>query len=245
MNDYTIENKNDYDNLPADLNSLIDPIVEAANRERGYNPENALLSRNGERERIKLQLEESAKSVINHVKNAVILSKEEFSNIKDSLDPNLALEFEKIFQENIEIHLDKFSQNKLNDFFGISDSVLQVFYQIAKSFYLKKQYEESSDILYFLCILNPSEPAYWKSLGNAYFLSNEYQKALNAYFIAFNFDPEDMDLLFYAARCNEAQEDWDKAIECIDFAIENLDKNNSPNLIQAKEYKNYLEKKNV
>lgn len=93
-------------------------------------------------------------------------------------------------------------------------------YEAAYQMYQGKQYKEAAKLFCFLTVLNPMEPKYWKGLGAAYQMNNEYQKAISSYMSAqfLKMNKQDPYLYVYIADCHFALNHKEEGLKALEGA---------------------------
>lgn len=217
-------------NKNSNLDRFIEDHVNKVEDAMGYDPSRELFSKQGEKDRIRAELSAGLNQFIDHIKKGFILLKETFGTLsiqdpEHSAYVNEANNFlNRDFNKDVNLSPDLIGDKSLKEFYNLSDHTLHSFYLVANYYYVQNRFQEAAEILFFLCLLDPLNAIYWQALGSANYFSGNYQDALYAYFVSFTLNPEGDDPrpLFYAARCYEAQLDFEKARDCIDAAIEIL-----------------------
>lgn len=107
----------------------------------------------------------------------------------------------------------------LQELCGMSNKVLEAFYQTGKYIYEHQRYAEAADVFSVLTIFNSEEPVFWLGLGNSEYFCNKYEPALVAYAMVALTNPNDPFCHLYSSKCYEAIKDFDNAINALDLAI--------------------------
>ena len=116
----------------------------------------------------------------------------------------------KIGEENfLESFLSK--PNGLQELFGLSDEVLNVYYNAALQMLEEKRWNDAADAFLFLSTLNPGVQSYWIGAGIAEQSQNNFGDALQYYVVAESIDPHDPVLHANAFQCNLALDDMETA----------------------------------
>lgn len=102
---------------------------------------------------------------------------------------------------------------------GMSNKVLEAFYQAAKHIYEHQHYDDAVDLFSVLTLFNPKEPVFWLGLGNSEYFCQNYEPALIAYSMAALANPTDPYSHVYSSRCYEAIKDIENAIGALELAI--------------------------
>lgn len=107
------------------------------------------------------------------------------------------------------------------DLLGYTDQMMISMYEIARSRFAEKNYEEAICVLKFLTTLTPLISIFWTSLGNAYELNEQITEALSAYEVPIVLDPTKIEHYVQAAKCSIAVNDSDdQAIQIFEGAKE-------------------------
>lgn len=122
------------------------------------------------------------------------------------------------------------------DFFKISDRMLERYYQIAERLLQDKRYDEASDAFFFLIYLNPYYHSFWVGLGVAEQGRGNFSDAAFAYLMAQATKKEDPIPYLNIAKCYLALGEKEVACENIDHAINYSSEYDSVNT-EAKELK--------
>lgn len=209
------------------LDDFIEQHTNAVDKAMGYDPALKILSKKAEKEQVRIEITEGLNQFIHHIQRGFKLLKETIGtlSIQDPEHFSLVSEAQQFLNRDFDKDTrlsDKGDGNKsLKEIYGLSDQTINTFYLIANYYYTQKKFLEASEILFFICLLDPLNTVYWQALGSANYFCGHYREALYAYFVSLTLNPDgDPHCLFYAARCYEAQLDFDKALDCVDTALE-------------------------
>lgn len=104
--------------------------------------------------------------------------------------------------------------------FGVSDQVLDTYYQTSWRLLEEKRFEEASDAFFFLVHLNPFYHSFWLGLGIAEQAKENYGDAAFAYLMAQATQKEDPIPYMNSARCFLALGEKEVAKENVEQALE-------------------------
>lgn len=107
----------------------------------------------------------------------------------------------------------------LEEVFGLTQETLQGLYQAAKYLYEHQLYQESAAAFSVLTIISPKIHTFWMGLGNSEYLSHNYEGALVAYAMSAQSNPHDPLCHFFSARCYEAMNQKELAINALELAV--------------------------
>ena len=107
----------------------------------------------------------------------------------------------------------------LREVFGITNETLEAFYQATKHLYEQQHYAESAAAFSILSVISPDNHIFWLGLGNSEYFSHNYEAALVAYAMTAQANPHDPLCHFFSARCYEAMNQKDLAINALELAI--------------------------
>src|SRR5262249_30936875 len=100
------------------------------------------------------------------------------------------------------------------------------------------EYDQSSAVYGFLAFIDPSEPVYWMGMGNSEYFCQRFDKALKAYEVVAELDPDNLHCHFYSSHCHQELNHIDDAIESVEKANEVIKRN--PGLKEWQEQANVL-----
>lgn len=183
------------------ITQLANKIVEIT----PVDPTKAFLPRNAERERIKLTIQHEYNKFRNRVSNAVLILKETF-------DAKLTENSEQFSQLIIDEMATLKVGLRVKDLYRLSKDTQKVFIATAESMFTNQQYNDASDILCILCLINPENDESWAALGNAEYHCKRFDEAISAYTASLALGSEDPYLFLYIAHCFEEKEQMDDAI---------------------------------
>lgn len=103
------------------------------------------------------------------------------------------------------------------------EKTMQDFYRVARNLLDRNQSQDAVDAFLFLTTLNPFVSAYWVGLGMCEQLQEEYKRALVAYAMAQVTDRTNPIPQYYSAACHHALGETDRALTCLEKAIEDAD----------------------
>lgn len=103
---------------------------------------------------------------------------------------------------------------------GVSNEVLQRYYQAAIKVLEKQDWKNAVDAFLFLTYLNPLIYNFWLGLGVAQQSMGEYEAALTTYLMVEKLNPEDPVCYANAFQCCAALGDKETAANCYHKAIE-------------------------
>jgi type III secretion system low calcium response chaperone LcrH/SycD len=107
----------------------------------------------------------------------------------------------------------------LQEVFAIDDETLESLYQASKHLYEQQHYAEAAAAFSILSVINPNNHTFWIGLGNSEYFCRNYEAALIAYAMATQSDPCDPLCHFFSARCYEAMNQKELAINALELAI--------------------------
>jgi type III secretion system low calcium response chaperone LcrH/SycD len=102
---------------------------------------------------------------------------------------------------------------------GITDEMMQVFYEIALQYFDNKLYAEAADCFLFLIALTPLESNLWLRAGNAEQAQEHWQEALEAYSMATFCDADDPFPHLYAAQVYKEMKELQSAQDCLTICL--------------------------
>lgn len=108
---------------------------------------------------------------------------------------------------------------------GISDSLMQEFYNVSLSYLEEKLYKEASDCFLFLIALNPLESNLWIKAGNASYGAHAYDEALESYSMAMFCDADDPFPHLYSSQIYLERGELEKAKECREIVLRLIEGN--------------------
>lgn len=94
--------------------------------------------------------------------------------------------------------------NASQQLLGISDEVLEKYYEAATALLQQKKWDEARDAFLFLTFLNPTIHNFWMGLGISEQWQHRYDSALLAYSMAESTDPQDPAVFANEFQCNMA-----------------------------------------
>ncbi len=209
--------------------SLATDIVEGEEQK-----ELQILSKQAETERVKLQIREALVETQQKVENGAKIISETLPKLvathpEISLN-NIAADFDRVMQffATLDQHMDQYigglmAGTSIYKICHISDATMEALYQGTKYLYENQCYEEASNALSFLTILDSQNYVFWMLLGNAEFFRKNYQTALVAYAMVALVDPTQFACHLYSSKCYEETNDLDLAINALDVALAVLD----------------------
>ena len=106
----------------------------------------------------------------------------------------------------------------LQDQFQLGKSTMTRFYSVAYHLFTAERYQEASDALFFLTLLNPRAHKYWVALGKCEQKCRRYEAALFAYGKAMVSDYQDPEVYAHAAECYYFLNDDKKAHRALKLA---------------------------
>ncbi len=106
---------------------------------------------------------------------------------------------------------------------GISNDMMQEFYEAAQSYLSDGQYQEASDCFLFLLVLNPLESTLWIQSGHASRFLGDPNEALQAYSMAMFSDPDDPFPHYWAALVYIDQKQYEQARCCREICLRLID----------------------
>lgn len=111
-------------------------------------------------------------------------------------------------------------QKNVQEVLGISDAILEKYYESASNLLSEKHWTDAVDAFLFLTFVSPFVQNFWIGLGIAEQSTSEYDKAITAYLIAEALNPENPVPVANAFQCflalgekNGAAQCWSKAVE--------------------------------
>lgn len=102
---------------------------------------------------------------------------------------------------------------------GVTDSMENEIYVLAKHYYDQGKYTEAVTIFEALSRINPIKYAYQFGLGSAFYQVHDYINALLGFFGAFRIDPNNPMAPYYVADCFVKLDAHDDAHRFLDLAI--------------------------
>ncbi len=128
-----------------------------------------------------------------------------------------------VMSDNPQEYLLKLAKDRsLQELFGLSNETMEKLYQGAKFLYEHQNYVEAAACFSVLCCITPGNYIFWMGFGNSEYFCQNYQAALQAYTMAAQADSTDPLCHFYSARCYEALNQKDHAINSIELALLNI-----------------------
>lgn len=135
-------------------------------------------------------------------------SSKKFSNITmQTILQNMAAG--KLFQEQL----------------GISDDVMQCFFEASMHYVNNGEHQEAADCFLFMLLLNPLESTLWIKAGNAAHSLKRYDEALECYSMAMVCDADDPFPHLYTAQVYLELNELDKAEKCRTLCLRLIDEN--------------------
>ena len=113
----------------------------------------------------------------------------------------------------------------LQEILQIKNSTMQKFYEIAYALFDAKKYNEAADSFFVLSLFNPVKHQYWICLGISEEKRNDYESAIDAYFMASLTDIESPLPHMHAAQCFYNINQPSNAIDAIFLAQMHIEKN--------------------
>lgn len=110
--------------------------------------------------------------------------------------------------------------NAAQQLLGISDDVLEKYYEVALHLLDQKKWDSARDAFLFLTFLNPCMHNFWMGLGIAEQWQRHYESALLAYSMAETTDPGDPAVYANEFQCNLALNAKEEASKSLKKALE-------------------------
>lgn len=192
--------------------SSLDSIIDSQ--------EGELSLSDAEIEEASVKVHEGAHSHYTRVKNALNLVALALS--ADKVAPEFERAAQKCQQEikSPQEFAKRISENETpGHILGFSDRFVESLVDVAKKFSDKKDFRAASDILWFVCSLDPMEGDYWMALGQAEQQAERYSEAIQAYSMNVLLDEDNPKAYFYAAQCSKASGDLTEAALAVDYAL--------------------------
>jgi tetratricopeptide (TPR) repeat protein len=121
---------------------------------------------------------------------------------------------------------------------GIPDEMMQEFYNISLDYLENQQYAEAADCFFFLSTLNPLQSNLWLKLGNAEYLQEHFEDALESYSMAALCDSDDPFVYIYMAYAYKALDQMHECKEALNIALHVIDE--YPELAYLREQVSHL-----
>lgn len=234
--------------------AFVKKIVDQWIDKMEFSPENKLLSPSMQKEKVRLEITDTLKQLI----QAVQVGIESLAQTLEQLSQQDPVKFPKEslnelykIQNNAKLHEIDLTNNSeelicLKDVYGISDAAMETFFEAVNYLYNQQRYDEACNILFYLCNLDPAKNIYWFTLGNAEYLKNDFQRAIYAYSGAFLTNTADPRSLILAASCFEELKQLDRALNMVECAMDVVHDN--PELAsewerEIRDYQSMLNKK--
>ena len=109
----------------------------------------------------------------------------------------------------------------LQEIVGLSDEKMLLIYDYASELYEDKKYQDASDILYLLIILNPINFYFWQAFGIASLKIDDLPAASAAFETAIALDPSQPDPYLYLQEVLIKQREMDAAKQINTFLKNN------------------------
>ncbi len=113
-----------------------------------------------------------------------------------------------------------FVEGSLQQIFGVSDQVLDRYYQASLRLLEEERFDEATHAFFFLVFLNPYHHDFWMGLGIAEQSKGNYEDAAFAYLLGAATNIEDPFSYFNAALCYLAIGEKDIAADNVEQALE-------------------------
>lgn len=113
----------------------------------------------------------------------------------------------------------KLTQKKIHEVLGLSKASVLAIYRIGAEVYNEGRYQEASSVFLIVCLLDGSIHDAWVSLGHAECRNKEFTRAIIAYEMAGECDPQNPLSKLYAAHSYEALGEYENAIDSLEHLI--------------------------
>jgi type III secretion system low calcium response chaperone LcrH/SycD len=129
-----------------------------------------------------------------------------------------------VFSDNPEQYLALLASGKtLQEIFGIDDDALENLYKAAKYLYEQQHYAEAAAAFSVLTIISPNNYTFWIGLANSEYFVGHYEPAVVSYAMAIHTNPFDPLCHLFSARCYEALNQKDLALNALELALINME----------------------
>jgi type III secretion system low calcium response chaperone LcrH/SycD len=108
----------------------------------------------------------------------------------------------------------------LQKMYQMTDSDIEMMFVAASRYMGRQEYEDAADAYLFLTFLNPYRTDFWIGLGEASRLSEQLDRAIDAYQMASHYDAEDPRPYFHAGSCMIRKESYGEALHQMMLAVE-------------------------
>jgi len=109
---------------------------------------------------------------------------------------------------------------QLKDIRGVPEELMEGIYAYAYDFYKRGRLEDAEVFFRFLCLYDMKNPEYVMGLGAIFQLRKLYQKALDAYALAFALGDNDYRPMFHTGQCNLLLRKAAKARQCFEMVVQ-------------------------
>lgn len=192
------------ENNPGDvISDLATGLVNQIMLETSQDPAKSLVTPTAQKERLTDQVTQILSAHFARIDNGI-------AHLLDrlELDPSLDQTLYATIKDKLSVDI---TEN------GFSNHELNALYNAAVDIYNHQEYNHAADAFYVLTVFD-ARSLFWKCLGNAEFLNNQYKAAFDAYAMALKLHEQDPECLIYQSRCLQQENRLAEAIDLLNQA---------------------------